>query len=248
MSFENISNRFIARRLPESIWLVEYEPWREKGIEHGFLGRAGCGEEQESVSIERALGRAVEVFSVKQVHGREVCSVEHNSRADCERGSFDGLIAQIAPESNRCLIVRSADCVPLLLKWGGFVSAIHAGWRGLAGGIVEQGLDALLETGLDLRGAELEALIGPCARSCCYEVGPEVPQRLGSTACVQSTERLTLCMASSAARRLEQALRERGIVDFAIADSGVCTICTEEFCSYRRSGESPERNLSFVSC
>ena len=71
-------------------------------------------------------------------------------------------------------MVLSADCLPVALGCEGAVAMVHAGWRGLAAGVLEEGVAALRELGG--RGA-IEAVIGPCAGGCCYEVGPEVHAR-----------------------------------------------------------------------
>jgi hypothetical protein len=61
-----------------------------------------------------------------------------------------------------------ADCLPVALAGPGGVAMLHCGWRGLAAGIVERGVDEV--------GAEAAA-VGPGIGPCCYEVGPEVVER-----------------------------------------------------------------------
>ena len=80
-------------------------------------------------------------------------------RRSCARGS--GLAA----------MVLTADCIPVALGAQGAVAALHAGWRGLAAGVLEEGVRALREVGG--RG-DVVAVVGPCAGACCYEVGEEV--------------------------------------------------------------------------
>ena len=58
-----------------------------------------------------------------------------------------------------------------MLAARGGVAALHGGWRGLAAGIVAEGVAALRELGVE---GELTAALGPSARGCCYEVGEEV--------------------------------------------------------------------------
>ncbi len=66
--------------------------------------------------------------------------------------------------------------MPIVLGAPGAVAAVHAGWRGMAAGVLEQGVAVLRE----LAGpGEALAAIGPCAGSCCYEVGEEVLSALG---------------------------------------------------------------------
>jgi hypothetical protein len=73
--------------------------------------------------------------------------------------------------------IVTADCVPILVasRDGRAVAAIHAGWRGLAAGVVGSGVAALRE----LTGDELVAAIGPHVGACCYEVDAPVLDALG---------------------------------------------------------------------
>jgi hypothetical protein len=68
-----------------------------------------------------------------------------------------------------------ADCVPILLaaKDASCVAAIHAGWRGLAAGVIEETIKAL-----PVPPEDLVAEIGPCISAKHYEVGPEVIENI----------------------------------------------------------------------
>jgi copper oxidase (laccase) domain-containing protein len=68
-------------------------------------------------------------------------------------------------------MVTVADCLPVAVAGDGAVAMLHAGWRGLAGGIVAEGVGALRELGA---AGPLAAAIGPGAGPCCYEVGEDV--------------------------------------------------------------------------
>ena len=74
-------------------------------------------------------------------------------------------------DPNEPAVVFGADCVPVLLAAEGAVAALHCGYRPLAGGIIANGIEALRTLGAT---GPITALIGPGARGCCYEVGPEV--------------------------------------------------------------------------
>ncbi len=73
-------------------------------------------------------------------------------------------------------MVLVADCLPVVLGSEGAVAALHAGWRGLAAGVLEEGVRALRELGGE---GEIAAVIGPGAGPCCYEVGEEVHAAFG---------------------------------------------------------------------
>ena len=86
--------------------------------------------------------------------------------------SCDGFVTEHRGVS---LIVRVADCAPILLagvKEDGspVVGAVHAGWRGTAEGIAPKAVKMLFDMG----AVKVNAAIGPCIHSCCYEVGEDM--------------------------------------------------------------------------
>ena len=120
-------------------------------------------------------------------------------------------------------MVLSADCLPVAIGCAGAVAMIHAGWRGLAAGVLEEGVRAVLELG---DGGELVAVVGPGAGACCYEVGPEVHHAFGG--------------AHRDGRRIDlRAIARERLLAAGVArvqDARVCTICDERFFSHRREG------------
>jgi hypothetical protein len=101
---------------------------------------------------------------------------------------------------------------------------VHAGWRGLAGGVLAEGVAAVRE--LDAGAGEVEAAIGPGAGPCCYEVSDDVAAALGTERSAAGTVDLK---ALAAAR-----LRAAGVT--VVHDVGACTMCDERFFSHRRDG------------
>jgi polyphenol oxidase len=130
--------------------------------------------------------------------------------------------------------VLSADCLPVALAAGGTMPAVaiaHAGWRGLAAGVLERSVQALRELGA---GGELEAAIGPGAGACCYEVGPEVHAAFG-----RRHERPGAIDLRAIAR---ERLLAAGVARVYGADA--CTICDERFFSHRREGDRAGRQAA----
>jgi YfiH family protein len=113
-----------------------------------------------------------------QVHGIDVRAVHSEADAQPRPGVLgddqycDALISN-AP--NVLLAVKTADCVPVLLgdPRTRAYAAVHAGWRGTSGSIVQQAIQQL-ERQYGVRTADLRAAIGPAANACCYEVGDDV--------------------------------------------------------------------------
>jgi purine-nucleoside/S-methyl-5'-thioadenosine phosphorylase / adenosine deaminase len=210
------------------------------GLRHGFLDRA----ESEADTWETVMGRLGvpgPVALPRQVHGVHIAT----AIAPEPRVEADGLVTATP---GLLVGIVTADCVPVLLvdRRRRVAAAIHAGWRGAAGGVVEAGI-AHLRAAFGARPDDLEAAIGPAIGGCCYEVGPEVieafRQRTGATTEVAwrtdgRRPRIDL-------RRAAQALlRAAGVPVVAIL--GPCTRCAPGYHSYRREGARTGRQLSFA--
>ena len=77
----------------------------------------------------------------------------------------------ITRAGGRVLVIQSADCMPVLLadRRGGVIGAAHAGWRGLAAGIIEN-----VVAGMGVPATEVVAWLGPAIGPTAYEVGQDV--------------------------------------------------------------------------
>ena len=157
---------------------------------------------------------------VRQVHGRRVVVAPQETASPPEA---DGQ-ATAAPGIG--LLILTADCLPIVVASEGAVAMLHAGWRGLAAGVIEEGVRTLRE--LDGRGP-VHAAIGPGAGPCCYEVGEEVHAVFADRwpDCRQGRN-----LDLKAVARAQ--LLEAGAV--AVHDAGLCTICSDPslFYSHRR--------------
>ncbi len=151
----------------------------------------------------------------------------------------------------RAVGVVTADCVPVLLRAGApeapplAVAAVHAGWRGLAAGVLERALFALRTA---CPGAPLHAAHGPAAGACCYEVdGPvcealeaRYPDALPAAATPSRPGHVMLDLA----RLARAALCAAGAQCLPCAAH--CTICNPRFASYRRDGARAGRMLHWI--
>lgn len=133
------------------------------------LGTA-VGDDPAAVAENRhrfAAALGAEPVWLRQVHGTRVVRLGH---------AVD-LVADAAwtDEPGRACVVQVADCLPVLLarRDGRAVGAAHAGWRGLAGGVVEATVDAICE-GSGCTPADLVAWLGPCIGPREFEVGADV--------------------------------------------------------------------------
>jgi YfiH family protein len=134
-------------------------------------GRARAGEDLPALDpLQERLGWSGRpALRLRQVHGSRILRVRG---AVDETPEADGAVTDTP---GVLLSIRVADCLPLILapQGGGAVAVVHAGWRGVAAGVVERGVEALAE----LSGeppAGLLAAVGPGIGACCFEVGGEV--------------------------------------------------------------------------
>lgn len=129
--------------------------------------------------LSRATGTERDRFvTLAQVHGcRVVCirkGADPTSLAAMQRTRPEA-DAMISDDPSIGLVIRAADCVPLLMadRRGGVVAAVHAGWRGTAARVGPATVAALGDA-FGSRPADLVAAIGPSIGPCCYEVGSDV--------------------------------------------------------------------------
>ena len=143
-----------------------------EGVRHAFFDRSTVTDDNKAALQEtarRALGvrRAV---SVKQVHSARAVVVRQPSDLWAEGGvppEADALVSSVA---DLLLCVYTADCAPILLLDGEarVCAALHAGWRGALGGILEETL-RLMRT-LGAREDRMEAVVGPTIGVASYPV------------------------------------------------------------------------------
>ena len=169
---------------------------------------------------------------MKQVHGSDVVKVD-------ELGANDVPIADAAVvcESGRVAAVLTADCMPLFLcdASGGKAAVAHAGWRGMAAGVIENAVGAL-----GAAPADVIAWMGPTIGPTAFEVGPEVREaflagdsQADEAFATHAPGKYLADLYALARRRLARAGVTR------VYGGGFCTYReTERFFSYRREKAS----------
>ncbi len=214
---------------------LAYPAWYEAGIVHGFTGAdfdfsSGNHQCYSDFCEEFAVSGLV---SLKQVHGVEILDFR-TRKQEFEMGSepeADGMIVSASSDVRVAYGIRTADCMPIIVRDGDTLILVHAGWRGLAGGI--------LERALSLVSSDAEILIGPCAGAIRYQVGADVIAAFGGRASYaesSGTKSFLLDLPGTAA----------GIAQGRqVLDCGICTLSQEAFHSHRRDQDAG-RNLCFV--
>ena len=170
-------------------------------------------------------------ISLHQVHGAAVYPAD---RAGPTAGRpAPQADASVSDEPGAVLSVLTADCGPVALVAPGAVAAVHAGWRGIAAGILEA---AVAEVRSRTSG-QVRAVVGPCVHPECYEFSPTdlapLVDRLGpEVAGTTATGRPAL----DVPRAIRLALAGVGVTD--ITDVDVCTSCSPDHFSHRRDGRT----------
>jgi len=160
----------------------------------------------------------------RQVHSAQVLVVER-----AQQGIQVCADSVVTAERGLTIGVLVADCAPVVLAAEGAVGVVHAGWRGLAAGVV----DVAVEVFRAITTAMPVALVGPCAGPECYEFGDDMLDELEKFTGLRLRGRT-----SWGARSLdlpggvESALRRCGVTD--VQRVGDCTICGERWYSHRR--------------
>jgi YfiH family protein len=242
----------VSTRLEDAGFLVAFTE-RMGGVSHGpyrslNLGLS-TGDHRDRVRINRR--RACQALGIApfahphQVHGSRMMSVgPSRAGAGFEEPApdLDGADALFTTSKGIPVAMLAADCVPVALAEPrtGALAVVHAGWRGIAAGVLTSALAAFDEV------AGVRAAIGPSIGPDHYEVGEEVA--LAVSAATQagaitrrSGPRLLLDLAGTVARVLE----ERGVRFIERTD--LCTACeTQRFFSYRRDGTTGRQALIAV--
>jgi purine-nucleoside/S-methyl-5'-thioadenosine phosphorylase / adenosine deaminase len=185
---------------------------RRGGVSEGPYASLNLGlwTDDESERVRDNRDRVREQAGVERLaQGRQV----HGTRVVVDAQVIEEADGQVTTAPGVAAIVLAADCLPVALAGRDAVGMVHAGWRGLAAGVLEAGAEA---------AGAVAAAIGPGIGPCCYEVGDDV------RAIFATTER-TLDLKAIARARLQAAgVRE-------IHDCGLCTACdAERFFSHRR--------------
>ncbi len=218
---------------------------REGGVSQGAFSSLNTSRTvgDDAAAVEENLRRltqraqAIELLTVSQVHGVEVVEDQALVNAD----------AVMTARPHVAVGVRTADCLPVLLEdpKTGRVAAVHAGWRGVIGGIAPKTVRLLAERGAD--PGRLRVALGPAIQKCCFEVDGDLPERFvaafGRAVLVSGFAKPHLDLAQAVRQSLEQA----GVAPANIDVLPHCTHCDARFFSHRRDCGVTGRHLSFIT-
>jgi YfiH family protein len=186
----------------------------------------------------RAPVDPAEWISLHQVHGATVYPADRLSPGTprARGGSTAGrpapeADASVSAEPGAVLSVLTADCGPVALLAPGVVAAVHAGWQGVAAGVLEAAVAEVRQRS----SGPVRAVLGPCIHAECYEFSAAdldpIAERLGPGV-VGKTAGGQLAL--DLPRAVHLALAGAGVSD--VTDVDVCTACSADHFSHRRDG------------
>lgn len=150
---------------------------------------------------------------VKQVHGID-CSYPTEKITEA-----DALINSYADST--ALVIKTADCLPIVFEGEKEVVFLHAGWRGLALGILN------IEQIKNIK--PVKAFIGPAIHSCCFEVGADFNNLFPEISISSKNEKSYADLIGFSISKIKTIFP-----NISVEESGICTMCNHLFHSYRR--------------
>lgn len=195
------------------------------------LGRMRPDADTPAIAENRRL---VEAFLpakpvwLEQVHGAAVISVGNDAASHVSLPRAD---AAVTREPGIVLAVRVADCMPVMLsdREGGVIGISHAGWRGLAAGVLENTIDAMRSP-----PERIVAWLGPAIGPRAFEVGEDVHD-----AFVRHDARAAACFVQTG--RLKWHADLAALARMRLADHGIASVHGGELCTH----SDPARFFSF---
>lgn len=198
---------------------------------HGNLSSVGGDGAEQGAAAREHLRRRIGVERILrgyQVHGSVVARVKVTPSPESDKAPPEPADGQATALEGVGAMVLTADCMPVALGREGAVAIVHAGWRGMVAGVLEEGVRAVRDLGGD---GPITAVAGPAAGVCCYEVGAEVHEAFGRA----HRRGRHIDLRAIAHERLLAA----GVTE--VLDVEACTICDERYFSHRREGQQAGR-------
>lgn len=217
----------------------KYDRFGDIGFRAGIILR-GLWKSQDDIygKLESEISSSGKrIIAPLQTHGSNVAVLDDSFNTNI---NADGVLCR---NDGYCLTVKTADCLPLLLAdpVTRFFGAVHIGWRGLIGGIIENLFLSIKN--LDINFDRLYISLGPSVGDCCFEVGGEVAVLFDNGFVKIKNDRYFLNIKELVKKRL----LSFGVPNSNILDVDECTCCNEgKYYSYRRDGHAHIQMVSFI--
>jgi YfiH family protein len=224
--------------------------WAARASDRERNDEAARIEENTKLFLDACGLSARQAVRVRQVHGARTVDAIESLVSQCQVEA-DALISDRA---DLAIMVRTADCVPILLAHldSGRVAAVHAGWRGLVAGVIEAAIAKLRSSSDAAKPQTIIAAIGPCIGVDSYEVGPEVASAFiekGLGACVRGAGHSGVRPHLDCFAAAKLLLLRTGLSATQIDGEPLCTFRNDtEFFSARRDGAASGRLAAVIAC
>jgi YfiH family protein len=204
----------------------------------------------EAVAALAGIARQ-RLLLLRQVHGRAVAVASAENTESWNPPEADALISN---DPSAALVVRVADCAPILIadRRLGVAAAVHAGWRSTLQRIAPAAV-AAMQTQYGTKAADLVVAIGPSLGSCCGEMGDEVVQAFRDAG--HQDAAIGRWFSREPGRRAHfdlwlansDQLEEIGVTPASIHISGLCTRTYSDLLhSYRAKGQRAGRMAGVI--
>lgn len=186
--------------------------------------KAATSFRRSRTEIMQDLKLSTEPVWLNQVHGAHIIDLDVNAGLTGD--------AALTQEQNKICVVLTADCLPILItdQSGSCAAALHGGWRGLAGGIIDNAVKIIKKP-----VQELLVWLGPAIGPDHFEVGSEVREQFLSRGADYSA-----AFSPGKPDKFMADIYQIARINFhllgvqQIFGGGLCTYCDERFYSYRR--------------
>lgn len=215
---------------------------------HGFTTRELADDYQKIAGTLRI--NVNHIITLNQIHSNKVFIVtkEMIKHAKNNRLSLEG-DALVTHQENIFVGVRTADCLPLLMfdPTKKVCAAVHAGWRGLVGGVIENTLGVMIKD-FGSKPADILVTLGIALCENCFEVGPEVV--------AEFKKRFGEKFKAKPGRDDRNHISLRAMAIIILLNSGImansielitgCTSCNNDKMFSYRKGDKDGRGLSLI--
>lgn len=242
LSFKNLySNKYLFHAVSTRIGGVSKKPFESLNL------GLNTGDTHENIlSNHKALSRQLNfdlqtLISANQIHGSNIITINSKQKtgeASLPGPTFDGFDAIVTDRQDITLIVRVADCVPVILfdPAKKILAVVHAGWKGTKAGISAKAVQEM-NNGFGSIASEIIAGIGPSIGPCCFDVRKDVSDlffnQISNAELFIKKAKNRFFIDLREANRLQ--LIEQGCRAENIEVSDLCTSCNSHlFFSHRR--------------
>ncbi len=180
-----------------------------------------------------------DIFYLNQIHSDKIIECRDNSISP--KGDIDG-DALIIDRKNIGIGVFAADCTPVIIydKEKQVIAAIHSGWRGTFDEISKKTCENMINK---YNCKNLNVIIGPHIRQCCYEVSVDLAQKFKEKFGVECINGRNLSLEKCIIKQLESVVKKENIQCL-----NKCTFCdpSVELHSFRKMGKDSGRLFAFI--